>query len=255
MVESTVKLKGGRPKAKYVDWLRTRAWLAYLRSALDCATSNALKDELEDLMSGEFEFPVVKYMNAEDFPDAKTRQRVGEIAGLKQASRVYDIGPEVDGENVPLWQLFEAGYTEFGEVIETGLTYSGKPSLGGDRIALIGQMFLPPEQWQAIRAQDAFTFEADNPVQRAADHGDFTPDLRTLAAAIACWRLSMLSDDGVAPMEYLLQCLLAGPFKPLLDEHLIHAQLTHLVKLLAVEHHGMQGNWDAADAAFAGLAT
>lgn len=58
----------------------------------------------------------------------------------------------------------------------------------------------------------------------------------------------------VAPMEYLLQGLLAGPYKPLLDEHQIHAQMTHLVKLFAVEHYGMQGNWAAADAAFGGLA-
>lgn len=250
MADSTVKHKGGRPKARFLDWLRTRAWLAYLKKTLCCSTDYALKKRLEDLMSGEFDFPVAKYMNAEDFPDAKTRNRVGEIGGLEQASRVYDIGPEVDGENVLLWQLFEDGYTEFGEVVRIGLTHSGKPSLEGDRVTVVGQMFLPPEQWQTIRAQDEFAFEADNPIQRAANNGDFTPDLRTLAAVVACWRLSMLFDDGVAPMEYLLQCLLAAPCKALLDEHLIHAQLTHLVKLLAVEHYGMQGNWVAADAAF-----
>lgn len=243
--------KGGRPKSRFLDWLRTRAWMAYLKKTLPAQTDNALKEKLE---THGFTFPVSKYLAGVDFPKQTTRTLVGKLKRLERANLVYDIGPEIDGENVPLWRLFEEVTAEFDEIINTELSRSGKAFHAGDRVGLVGQLFLEPNQWQAIRTQDEIVFEADNPVQQAAAEGRFVPDLRTLAVVIACWRLCMLSDDGVAPMEYLLQCLLAGPYKPLLDEHQIHVQITHLVKLLAVEHYGMQGNWDAADAAFGGQA-
>lgn len=242
---------GGRPKSRFLDWLRTRAWLAHLKKTLAAQTDNALKERLE---KHGFTFPVSKYLAGVDFPKQTTRTLVGKLKPLERANLVYDIGPEVDGENVSLWRLFEEVTGEFDEIIDVELSRSGKAFQAGDRVGLVGQLFLDPGQWQAIRVQDEIVFEASNPVQQAAAEGKFMPDLRTLAAVIACWRLCMLSDDGVAPMEYLLQCLLAGPYKPLLDEHQIHAQMTHLVKLLVVEHYGMQGNWDAADAAFGGLA-
>ena len=242
--------KGGRPKSRYLDWLRTRAWLAYLKKALMAQTDNALKERLEQ---HGFTFPVSKYLAGVDFPKQATRKLVDKLKGLQRASLVYEIGPEVDGENVPLWRPFEDVTAGFDEIIDTGLSRSGKAFQAGDRVGLVGQLFLNPGQWQAIRVQDEIVFTADNLVQQAAAEGGLSPDLRTLAAVIACWRLCMLSDNDVAAMEYLLQCLLAGPYKPLLDEHQIHAQMTHLVKLIAVEHYGMQGNWEAADAAFGKL--
>ncbi|HEF4727774.1 TPA: hypothetical protein SAP13_005238 [Burkholderia multivorans] len=95
---------GGRPKSRFLDWLRTRAWLAHLKKTLAAQTDNALKERLE---KHGFTFPVSKYLAGVDFPKQTTRTLVGKLKRLERASLVYDIGPEVDGENVPLWRLFE----------------------------------------------------------------------------------------------------------------------------------------------------
>ena len=132
---------GGRPKSRFLDWLRTRAWLAHLKKTLAAQTDNALKERLE---KHGFTFPVSKYLAGVDFPKQTTRTLVGKLKPLERANLVYDIGPEVDGENVSLWRLFEEVTGEFDEIIDVELSRSGKPSRQEIASGWSGNCFLTP---------------------------------------------------------------------------------------------------------------
>lgn len=95
---------------------------------------------------------------------------------------------------------------------------------------------MPDAQWQTILGNVHFQPQINNLVKESLETGYCKAELKVLAAAIALWRLSMLSREGVAPTEYLLHCMLAGPFKSVLEKHGIHVHVCVLIRLLAVQN-------------------
>jgi hypothetical protein len=249
--QKTVKRGGGRDRRSWFNTMRARAWVEDLMRRTGFSETKLSNTQFANEAE---RFTFGRYRNGETVPQIMVRETVHKYPPVAKSRFVFDIGPEEDGEFVRLWMLFKDRHDEFTSVIEDViLVQVGNGIEHVSQINQIAHKFLPAEQWTVILKEQSYVYKADNPVLSSWKKEKFEPKLRLLAAVIAIWRLCILNGAGVAPMEYLLHCLLAEPYKGVLKYHNIYDNVCALVHAIAVQNHAMQGNIEAASLAFSSL--
>lgn len=243
----------GRDRRSILLVMRSRAYIYALIRRTGVRSVNALKDTVFPLSnplkgvqrgSVEAQPELDKCMRGERGVSVAVLNLVSQTPDLATARLVFEIGPEEDGDNVPLWAIFEDRFDEFDNIIESGL---GRSDFGLNRMDRVAHLFLLSEQWSKLRTSSDVA-AGSNLAQEAydANKDNFMPQVRRLAAAIACWRLCLQGADEWGPMETLLDWLLIGPYKQLLADLGISAEMRDLLRMIAADHHTRQGNASAA---------
>ena len=253
------KNPGGRPERFQIDEMRTIAWCLDLERRTG-KTANGLRTALLNMHTGSsadkyLEFRFDRFENGQNVPTSKKLDQIDSLDKAKESRKVFEIGPEEQGRNVPLWELFEDRHEKFWYAIEEVIPQF-PPNIRGahfSRIDFLAELLMEEAQWKAILSNANFQHQDDNPVMQSWNEHRFKAEWKLLAAAIALWRLSMLVREGVAPTTYLLHCLLAGPFKPLLEGAGIHAYACSLIRLLATQDRLSKGQITNPDQIFEGL--
>lgn len=245
--------KTGRLVRSFLDEMRTIAWVNYLKEQTGASTDGLNKSLFPKHHQMGVEFR--KYINGENSPNRVTLNIVNQHPLASKSRDLFDFGPDDKGEHASLWMLFEERHDEFWQVIDNAIpknaTCSGNAHAW--RIDLLAEQFMSADEWQALNNGGKFQFQSDNPIQASLERRNFEPSWKLLAAVIALWRLSMQNDEGVAPMEYLLHCLLAGPYKKKLEEYGIYRHICSLIKTISVQHHMVHGREQDALQTFSGL--
>ena len=250
---------GGRPERFYIDEMRTIAWCLDLERRTG-KTANGLRTALLDMHTGSsadkyLEFRFDRFENGQNVPTSKKLDQIDSLDKAKESRKVFEIGPEEQGRNVPLWELFGDQYDHFWNAIDEVIPQSPPDCRAAHcwRIDYLAELLMEEAQWQAILSNANFQHQDDNPVVQSWNEHCFKMEWQLLATAIALWRLSMLVREGVAPTEYLLHCLLAGPLKPALEGLGIHAHVCELIRFLSIQDRLSKGQITKLDQIFEGL--
>lgn len=225
-------------------------------------TPNKLKTTLQNIFAqkpankdGIPEFEFRNFHKGTKTPNKMTFDQIDELEGASDSRQVFEIGPEEQGRNVPLWELFGDQYDHFWNAIDEVIPQSPPDCRAAHcwRIDYLAELLMEEAQWQAILSNANFQHQDDNPVMQGWNEHRFKMEWQLLATAIALWRLSMLVREGVAPTEYLLHCLLAGPLKPALEGLGIHAHVCELIRFLSIQDRLSKGQITKLDQIFEGL--
>ncbi|WP_230945984.1 MULTISPECIES: hypothetical protein [Burkholderia cepacia complex] len=248
------KSKAGRDRRSMLSIMRSRAYIYELIRRRGAPSVNALKeiiyptyDPKNPRSKGTSSVPDLdKHMRGERAVTNHMLNLASQIPVQATARRVFEIGPEEDQGNVPLWAIFEDRFEEFDEIIEAGLRLS-KPgsNLGLSRADRVALLFLPADQWHRLRTTSGVA-AGPNLAQQAYDAGYFIADVRRLAAAIAFWRLCLSGADEWGPVETLLDWLITGPYAEVVANLGISEEMRDLLRMVAEDHHIQQGNVAAA---------
>jgi hypothetical protein len=245
--------KTGRYVRSFLDEMRTIAWVKDLMEQTGIKTTNGL-GSLALSINGSVEFRFDRYL-AGTIPDPVVLDTLDQHPKTAKSRDVFYFGPIDKGEHASLWMLFEDRHDEFWQVIDNAIpqnaTYSGNTHTW--RIDQLAEQFMSADEWRALNNDGKFQFQSDNPIQASLERRNFEPSWKMLAAVIALWRLSMQNDEGVTPMEYLLHCLLAGPYKKKLEGYGIYRHICSMIKTISVQHHMVHGREQDALQAFSGL--
>lgn len=257
--KSEGKSNRGRDPRSLLDIMRSRAYIYELIRRTNVRSVNAL---IEAVFSVEYDPKnpnskatsydpgFNKHMKGGRTVSDQLINQVSQKEHLASARFVFEIGPEENGTNVPMWRLFEDQFDEFDAIIEMGLALSKQGSdIGLSRVDRVAQLFLPTDQWRELR-MDSAVADGENLTEASYEAGYFTRDLRRLSAAIACWRLCLQGADDWGPMEALLDWLLIGPYAQVLADLGISLEMRDLLRMIAADHHARQGSATAAARAF-----
>ncbi|MGE6493781.1 hypothetical protein ACW9FB_11910 [Ralstonia mannitolilytica] len=250
-VASQGKSKAGRDRRSILSVMRSRAYIYELIRRRGVPSVNALKEIIYDPENRKSADPpsvpdLDKHMRGERTVSDQMLNLASQIPIQATARRVFEIGPEEDQGNVPLWAIFEDRFEEFDDIIESGLRLS---TLGSDlelsRADRVARLFLPADQWHRLRTTSGVA-AGPNLAQQAYDAGYFIADVRRLAAAIAFWRLCLRGADEWGPVETLLDWLITGPYAEVVANLGISEEMRDLLRMVAEDHHIQQGNVAAA---------
>ncbi|WP_230205435.1 hypothetical protein [Burkholderia cenocepacia] len=250
-VASKGKSKAGRDRRSILSVMRSRAYIYELIRRRGVPSVNALKEVIYDPENRKSPDPppvpdLDKHMRGERTVSDQMLNLASQIPIQATARRVFEIGPEEDQGNVPLWAIFEDRFEEFDDIIESGLRLSTPGSdLGLSRADRVARLFLPADQWHRLRTTSAVAV-GPNLAQQAYDAGYFTADVRQLAVVIAFWRLCLRGADEWGPMETLLDWLITGPYAEVVANLGISEEMRDLLRMVAEDHHIQQGNVAAA---------
>lgn len=247
----------GRPARAFLDEMRSIAWVKDLMEQTGIKTADGLKT-LAQSINNSVEFRFDRYLTG-TVPSQVVLDTLDQHPKTAKSRDVFYFGPIDKGkdasEHAALWMLFEDRHDEFWQVIDNAMpknaTCSGNTHTW--RINQLAEQFISADEWQALNNDGKFQFQPNNPINASLARRNFEPSWKLLAAVIALWRLSMLNDEGVAPMEYLLHCLLAEPYKEKLKKYGIYSHICSLIKSISVQHHMVHGNVQDAQQAFSGL--
>lgn len=248
------KSNAGAPERPILSIMRSRAYIYELIRRRGVPTPNALAK----VMYPKIDYGKPESRGTDTVPDLSKHLR-GERAVSEQmlnmasqipvqatARRVFEIGPEEGGNNVPLWSIFEDRFSEFEDIIESGLRQSRQGVDTGlkraDRVALL---FLPADQWHQLQTNSDVAAGL-NLAQQAHGAGYFKADVRRLAAMLACWRLCLQGPEEWGPTETLLDWLITGPYAQVLANLGISVEMRDLLRAIAEDHHLGRGNVAAA---------
>ena len=233
--------------------MRAAAWVNDLKRRTEVESDKALLKSIPTIQDLEVRFG--RYLSGIHLPSEMIRNAIHAYAPVKKSRFVFEFGPEDQGEFVSLWMLFQDRYDEFWMIIEDVIPRLPTDKEEGHygRIDRIAAIFCATDTWADIRVKRAYSFEVNNPVQLYMDEFQVMPELRFLAAVIAIWRLSMLVREGEEATEYLLHCLLAGPYVQVLEKHGIYEHVCFLVHAFAVRHYLMQGQTSLAAKIFSNI--
>ncbi|CAJ0719341.1 hypothetical protein [Ralstonia mannitolilytica] len=248
MAEGERKGVGGPKPRSLLEAMRAAAWVRELMHKTG-ATPTGLRDcvmPAESTSGARFD----RYLRGIKVPSPEIREEVYRDPKLAYTRQVYDFGPSEDGVCVPLWMLFEDRHDEFWPVIESVI---GEGTDRAEAVDKLASLFMPANQWREIRDKNLRLYDAGSLILSTLNAEGATPKLRTLAAVFALWRLCLRDGRDVAPMEYLLHALLAGPYRGVLDALSIYEPFCLYVHAFAVEHYMQRGQLDTAMSAFAGL--
>ncbi|WP_431289716.1 hypothetical protein [Burkholderia cepacia] len=248
------KSKAGRDRRSILSIMRSRAYIYELIRRRGAPSVNALKeiiyptyDPKNPRSQGASSVPDLdKHMRGERTVTNQMLNLASQIPIQAAARRVFEIGPEEDQGNVPLWAIFEDRFEEFDDIIESGLRLSKPGSdLGLSRADRVALLFLPADQWRQLRTSPGVAV-GPNLAQRAYDAGYFAADILRLATAIAFWRLCLRGADEWGPTEVLLDWLVIGPYAGVVANLGISEEMRDLLRMIAEDHHIQQGNVTAA---------
>ena len=245
-----------------IDKMRTKAWLRYVVRSINAQSSqvaangttvkapknplsadHAAKVMASDSPTGK-KPKLDRYAKGEYVPSFDTRQEIDALGMTPLAERIFTSGLPFNGTVVPFWLLFENATAHLAGAVEDGLREHGSLNLTDDKVTQVAHLFVTPHEWQQICQSTTLTFDEDaNPTNHPESN---TPNLWYLAAAIAQWRLCMLTQDRAAPMAYLLRCLMAGSYRPILEESNVDQEVIDLLRAWDVEYHLNLGNPAAA---------
>jgi hypothetical protein len=258
--KSNSETNAGSPKTALLTRIRTKVWVHDLMARAEVSKPETLRKAVNnDASDRDFiDVRFDRYLNDERVPSESIRNRIyNRLSPLFLSSQyVYERGPEENGEAIPLWMMFEDGDGEFFTAIEGMLNPAFPTDLGREDFwgsDYMGSLFMPRDEWQTIIDNGSFNYAMDNPVLRSYEEKYFAAEFRLFAIVMGAWRLSMFYKKKTAAMEYLLHCLLEGPFKKKFEELGIHPHICTLVRALAVRNYLMMGNLEAANLAFPGL--
>ncbi|MBC3871149.1 hypothetical protein [Undibacterium oligocarboniphilum] len=226
--------------------MRAAAWVSDLKRRTGVSSDIGLLKAIPTIEGMVVRFG--RYLSGVHVPSEMIRNAVHAYPPVRMSRFVFEFGPEDQGGCVSLWMLFQDCYDEFWTVIEDVIPrlQTAREEGHHERIDRIATIFCATDTWADIRLKRAYLFEQNNPVQAYMDEFQVTPELRFLAAAIAIWRLSMLVREGEEATEYLLQCLLTGPYVQVLETHGIYEHICFLIRAIAVRHYLMQGQANLA---------
>ena len=235
------KNKGGRPESVKTpaEVMQTKCWLRFLLTQTGSADFNEFDRKVhsipDDMSVTQFRIEnkdkVVRwerYESQEIAPNETTLKLFDQPQFVPGSRKVYEIGPQIKGEHIPLWRLFQeieevrsheaedlwaivnTAVPEMRELRKRGAPYTV-------RVNMIALLFVTEAEWQALN----FKNPADKPdlhvVVKAYRQQYFLPTPQLLLAAMAMWRITMSVGESMAQMEYLIRGLLTEPYKTFLS--------------------------------------
>ena len=234
------KNKGGRPESikTPVEVMQTKCWLKFLLAQTSSEDFNTFDRKVHDIPEGmsvtqfriENSDKVVRwerYESQEISPNETTLKLFDQPQFVTKSRKVYEVGPLIEDEHIPLWRLFQetenvrshdaddlweivvAAIPEMKELRKRGAPYT-------IRVNMIALLFVPESEWQALNFKDPTDKPDMHVVVKAYRHQYFQPTPQLLLAAMAMWRIAMSVGESMAQMEYLIRGLLAEPYKDFL---------------------------------------
>ena len=239
-VENGELNKGGRPPNTLLDFMRIKAWLAFIMTKLNVKTYEEIQENiLGPIPKG---MSPIKYFDLDNFaqdirwdryltlqhgPNKTYLSLIEQFPKAAGSSSVYKVGPYDGQENIPLWIVFEhdldAIWNYLFEHLPEIKNLSQKGAPFFKKLELVVELFVPNNEWAKLN------FKINKPNSKniivvSYQKRYFQPSFELLTIAMAIYRVALHTGESMAQVEYLIRGLLSEPYAELLEKYNIYSE-------------------------------
>jgi hypothetical protein len=263
VVVSKAKGIGGVNPRTHLEYMRIKAWMAYLMAKSGAVTYGDLnerllstrpKSQLKFMYKEEMGFPHVrwdKHWKLETGPNESRLNLIDKMPLGAGSKAVYEVGPQDNGVSIPLWLSFETDFNLMWSLVDAvvadmpDMRKRGAPF--ATRMECVISLFVPKAEWEQIDFKDPANHPKLHVVLAAYQAGHFEPSFKLLAAAMAMYRLVVNAGESMAQMEYLLRGLLGEPYRDLLSSYNIYTEFLAAFNQLEINDFISRGDLESAE--------
>lgn len=267
ILEEVKKNKGGRPPNTLLDFMRIKAWLAFIMIKLNVEKYEEIKENiLGPIPAG---MPLSKYVVFDDYvqnvrwdrhidlksgPNDTYLKLIEQLPKAVGSLSVYKVGPYDNQEKIPLWTVFEQDFEVMREFLDSqipqmkGLRKSGAPLTV--KMDLVINLFVALEQWKKLSFKDPDKHPEKHIIIESYRSGYFQPSFKLLTVAMAMYRIVLNAGESMSQMEYLMRGLLAEPMSELLSKYNIYEEFTAAFNQLEINDLMQRGEIELAKKLF-----